>query len=545
MTVIATFLLLISIIGWSSLIADTGKLTLPQAAFTVMAGMGCFMMMAFLAQIPNYAARVFIDGGLFAFPCALIFRKHSNGFMATINRYLRVFFIMAGLIGGLSLLVSGIQFGSIDDYSFWGTISRFLFVFNHLPENASLIKASFLQYTPGLACFHYLFYQMAGQYSPMLNYLAQDLILLAPLLLLFDEKYRWRSISYMMLVIITLYLAYGNILAKLEVDAAVALWFFPMIWVASRPNQISIWVMIVGLVFLSIIKEIGLLFSFFVLGVHYVCYRKQPGQLPRLFILSSALLLMKLAWLSHVHQFGFTSFAAKISVSNAISSMIPGNPDYVKSQIMFVKALLSSNFDHTIKLPFAALFILAGWQIHRLYRLGRLQSNHLVVIKAFYILLPFYILNLYWLQAIVFRVGYLQSHLLDFPRYFNMAFVPFLLSVLFVSLETKPFRNPEKVKRLATALSMIALVFIVGGKIERTKKYYHPFDFTNLAEKIQSQTQNLNQSKAICITHLPSPDYQVLLPLQYRLMPRQIIHVDSNNTKTCGKVFDFAELRGA
>lgn len=542
MTLIVTFLVLISIIGWASLLSDDETITLYQATFTVMAAMGSLMMMAFILQIPIYSARLILYGGWVALPVHLLIAMRTRSVRAIFSQYKLITIAITVAILMISLMAWDLQFSSIDDYSFWGTISRFLFVFNHLPENAQLIKASFLQYTPGLACFHYLFYQLADFYSPMLNYIAQDLILLAPLLLFIDRKQPWHSVITIMIIIITLYLAYGNILAKLEVDATVAMWFFAMLWVAIQPKKISIWTMFFGLIFLSIIKEIGLLFSLFTVGVHYLCHRKQPGQLKRLMMLLSGIMIMKLAWLYHVNQFGFASFAERITMSKALTALIPGHPDYVKSQVMFLKGLLSSNFDHIIKMPFAALFILSGWQIHRLLRLSRLKTHYVLLFKAFFFLLPFYIINIYWLQAIVFRVGYQQTHLLDFPRYFNMVFVPFILSVLVVSLNTKPLRHLDNMKKWATVLSMLALIFIVGGKIERIKKYYHPFDFTHLAEVIQTQTMDINKTKSICLTHLPDPDYQVLMPLQYRLMPNQIKSIENQKSIDCGQILDFSEL---
>ncbi len=543
MTLIATFLVIVSTIGWASLLSNTNTISLPKAVFTVAAAMGCLMMMAFILNIPGYSARILIYGGWVALLCTLLMKGSAGGVKELFRQYRSVLLVISMVMMIIGLMAWGLEFSSIDDYSFWGTISRFLFVFNHLPQNADYIKASFLQYTPGLACFHYLFYQFAGFYSPMLNYMAQDLILLAPLLLFLDGKHTLRSLVVIMAVIILLFFAYGNILAKLEVDATIALWFFALLWTAIRTPRPPFWVMLFGLIFLSIVKEIGLLFAIVVIGVHYICNRKSSRQLILSVLLLSGVFLMKTLWLYHVHQYGFASFAARITPSKALFSLIPGHPDYAKSQLLFLKGLLFSNFDHLIRIPFVVVFVLAGWQIYRLSQMQRLKQNTATLIKAFYILLPIYIINLYWLQAIVFRVGYEQTQLLDFPRYFNMAFVPFILSVLLISLQTTSILHQQNVKRWVTSLSLVALAFMVGGKLERMKKYYHPYDYTRLASIIQKQTADMEQDKPFCLAHVPNPDYQILMPLQFRLMPRQIINIGNKREVDCEQILDFSSIK--
>ncbi len=128
--------------------------------------------------------------------------------------------------GFIALFAIGLQFSSIDDYSFWGVMSKYLFFFHQLPTNADYISASFLTYTPGMACFHYLFYYATGNYSQFSGYVGQGAVLLSALMVLYDPKNQRQSIFRIAVAYIILNVGFGTLLARMEVDGYVAAYVF-------------------------------------------------------------------------------------------------------------------------------------------------------------------------------------------------------------------------------------------------------------------------------------------------------------------------------
>ena len=113
----------------------------------------------------------------------------------------------------------GLTFCLIDDYSFWGTMSKYLFIFQQLPANDHFIIPNFLTYIPGMACFHYLFYFTAGKYSQFLGYFAQGIVLLSALMVLFDAEKIQVSLYRMAIAFIFLSIGFGTVFARMQVDA--------------------------------------------------------------------------------------------------------------------------------------------------------------------------------------------------------------------------------------------------------------------------------------------------------------------------------------
>ena len=67
------------------------------------------------------------------------------------------FFLVLTLAG--FILTIGMNFTVVDDYVYWGSLGKYLFLTNHLPGPDCPLDPRTLGYTPGTGLIHYFFYQ--------------------------------------------------------------------------------------------------------------------------------------------------------------------------------------------------------------------------------------------------------------------------------------------------------------------------------------------------------------------------------------------------
>ncbi len=443
----------------------------------------------------------------------------------------------------------GLKFRSIDDYSFWGPISKYLYLFKSLPNNDNYIHANFLSYTPGMASFHYFLFSLCGRYSQFLGYFAQGLVFVSALLVFGDVsnwvnnielKPKLKALVNMSLVFILFFLAYGFVLGRMEVDAYVAVYFLTSCWIiykgttrekeGNESRGTLIWVAL-PLLFLSVIKEIGLLFAIFSL-IFYLVLAKPKGVknwLSSLFILLS-LFTIKMLWKYHVQTAGFKSFSNGISITNAIQALNPFNEQYHLAQLLFLKEALLANFDHVLKIPYIVIYVLmAGIYYFILQKFPENKNSAQLFMRVFSLFAVIYLVMLYLLQTIVFQAGHHTNPILDFSRYYNMLFLPWFSMLILITLDKLDPKWLYQSRNSAIVCVFISSIFFITGKVERSFKFYDNPQFGEIISQIEGILLTYKSAKAsehlkICLQNPLKLSYQVGMPLSYFLMPDRVYY---------------------
>ncbi|WP_131796045.1 hypothetical protein [Legionella lansingensis] len=482
------------------------------------------MFCSFLFAIPKLIALILLaTGGVFFL--IFIYSSIQNKPLSLKQDIITICFFLGLSIVDL-VVVYGLKFRSIDDYSFWGTISKYLFVFNQFPINADYIHPNFLSYIPGMASVHYLLYTLANKYSQTLGYFAQGLVLISAFMVLFDPKNVSRSIIYLSFCFVLFTFAYGTVFARMEVDAYVAAYLFAITWLIYKKGDVP-QLLILPILFLSLIKEIGLLFSIAAIVLLITLEKTNRKALIYGIWAGLAALAIKLSWKIHVANHGFNSFSKAVSVQSAGAAFNPFNTYYHEAQILYFKAVLFSSFDYLIRTPYILMYsLIAGlwyWLV-KTFPMDKVRINRLMTI--FIIVAMLYLVMLYSLQAIVFDVGHTNRKILDFHRYYNMLFLPWVCISAFIALDNlKPQALNSLLSRTSLAIISLTLIFLFAGKIEREKKFYEPNQLYQIYTLLSKSTAQLTGNNwSICLLNPPKPEYTVTMPLTYFFMPHRIFY---------------------
>ena len=249
-----------------------------------------------------------------------------------------------------------------------------------------------------------------------------------------------------------------------------------------------------------------------------------------------ALLAIKLLWKWHGSRYGFHGFAQGVSLPLALKALNPFNTYYQPAQWLYLKAVLFASFDHVIKIPYVALYLAMAGLWHYLIKNWPDKTARFKKVMILYTgFMLVYLLMLYFLQAIVFGVGHNSPQILDFSRYYNMLFLPFLGMMVFISLDiTTPDWYLDSRPAAAVALSL-AMIMVTAGKIERTKKFYQPFNLYGVYAAINEHTSRItNKNWSICLSNPPRPEHASYMPLSFFFMPHRVIYpVNEDNKRLC------------
>lgn len=526
-SVFQLFLPIFAILGFSSLFAALLQTNLSQCLIMATSFVGVLEFLFAVTKTLPEGTAVLLYSGVFLFiyfgarQSSLHFTKSSKSFYWKTIQY---FLIYSSCIAFYSW---GLRFRSIDDYSFWGVISKYLFVFNQLPRNNQFITDNFLMYIPGMASYHYLFYYAAGKYSQFIGYFAQGSMLLSALMILFDARNVRLSLYRMAIAYILLSIGFGTIFARMEVDAYVASFVFAIFWFLLKKKLYhnAKYLILFPILFLSLIKEIGLLFSLMSITAFLIKAREEKWvSIYALFILAGVLGL-RWIWVIHCHQYGFHSFAHAVDLPHTLSALNPFNSYYHLAQTLFLKAVLFEKFGHILSWPNVASYIALALIWHSLVKtMKEDEYRSAAQLKWVYLCtMMIYLVMLYLLQAIVFNVGHAFYRLLDFQRYFNMLLIPFTLFTVLIYFEEKRLSLHLTPKHpLAISIMAIASLFFVSGKIERSYRYYLPHLINPLVRAVSKELPK-EKRWTLCLNNPPKPNYQISMPLAYFFLPNKII----------------------
>ncbi len=518
---------LFAIIGFSTLVASFFRMALAPFLLIITAGIG---VLEFLLALTGYLPQgtlviLYVGIAVFIYTQLLDYSRRRTAPVARDNiSTSRYYFLFSAVI---ALFVWGMRFRSIDDYSFWGIMSKYLFVFNQLPTDNHYINDNFLTYIPGMSSFHYLFYTAAGRYSQFAGYLAQGIVLLSALMVLFDARAVRDSLLKIALVFIALTVGFGTIFARMEVDGYVAVYLFAIFWMIYKfrdDEQLGLLVFF-PILFLSLIKEIGILFAIMSIIAFFVTAKKSKKNIVCSVLLLAGVVGLKWMWVIHCQHYGFHSFARAVTLPNALDALNPLNPYFHAVQWLFLKGVFLGRFGHILAWPNVVSYALIVL-IWRVLMQHLKQESHVRAVKLQWVFLAtivIYLLMLYWLQALVFAVGHTQDHLLDFQRYFNMLLIPFTLFSVLIYFEERGLPHCQARKApLSIAIAAIAFIFIISGKVERTHRYYLPQLIYPLVDRVKTELP-MQGNWNLCLQNPPSPTYEVSMPLAYFFLPHQII----------------------
>jgi len=530
--------------GWALLFSKILATEIQFGYFNAIAFCCLVSFLGFLLRVPNWTAEMLLGGGgLFLIGFTSFYYKKNKSLLLQ-YQWVVLCFLSFSLL--FFLLAYGIKFRSIDDYSFWGLASKYLYSFNSLPQNSDYINANFLTYIPALASFHYLLYSLGQHYSIIFGYFAQDIVLVSAMLTVLNHHKKTRSLLLLAVWYLLLSLAYGMPSLRMEVDSYVASYFFAVSWIIYLKRDRAFTLIIIPILFLSVIKEIGFLFALCSLILFTVVNGIKGKNKYYLLFTVLGVIAIKCVWKIHVTHLGFESFAQAISLDNALSALNPFNTYYQPAQWLYLKTSLFAGFDRTFNTPYCLVYLLMSVVAYSLVRQYPEKKRVVLAITGSFALFAFtYWVMIYLLQAVVFHVGHGIPKILDYQRYYNMLFLPWLAIMVFIYLDIKnPPGFDSFTKVPSFTLLMLVFVFLVVGKIERSHRFYNPYKLDQLLTLIEQKSEATKKSNwTLCLLTPPTPTYQLVMPMTYYFMPHRVsIPVTEQQKNRCD--FSFRWVAG-
>ncbi len=160
----------------------------------------------------------------------------------------------------------------VDDYAWWGIVSKSIEMFQALPDAETSIYPRHLTYLPGLALFHQFFFTSFFDFHLVGAYLAQNVLLMAFIFALTEDLKKRDSITVAAICVILLLLFSGSVFQKLRVDHFLALSACAVVWIQFKHafSWQRLGVILSTISTLYLIKEVGLLLAVFLLVIIFV-----------------------------------------------------------------------------------------------------------------------------------------------------------------------------------------------------------------------------------------------------------------------------------
>ncbi len=444
----------------------------------------------------------------------------------------RLFLVFLALVIISFLIPLGMQFTVIDDYVYWGIIGKYLFLNHHLPDPDTTIIAKHLAYTPGTSLFHYFFYTLAGKYKPSLSYFAQNILLISALSVVLKKESLKRTLIHLCLLVILLTLFSGSVFTKLQVDYLLSVYAFAILWIYFREQPTFLTIVAISLptCFLFLIKEIGFVLGLLVLILVFVDLIFHPDLDRRtrmksiLLIVLTAILLfvLKQIWASHCQVMGFLNFNTAVNMESIWQSFnFFSDSSIQKGALIFMKAILIGPADR-LNFPyiFWYLFVIFFWVRIFLKEEKDNKARYARLLKILSVSFVIYLLMMYFLQIIIFKVGDRFDHAVGMTRYLNIFFsqVVFFTALLYV--DHRFFQNNIS-NRVVFSFIMVLILILGLSRVETTlHRDSHSRDAKQVAEKIEKNIQKGKENRIAVVpgTH----DHHLGIKLLYHLLPNRL-----------------------
>jgi hypothetical protein len=487
-------LVIFSLLGYCFVIAKYWRWPVETTPFFIVPSIIGLLYIAGLLNILPFVASIIYYIGLLLFVWSLILVGKNPRLL--LKEYLTpgiVCFILFSSL--LWFKVYGATFSSWDEFIHWGLVSKDVFLTNGFVDAKSLFNLT--KYPPGLSLFHYFIYRTLG-FSEGITYFAQCLLLLAPLIVLF-QGLSWKRWFYILTTMIFCYLilfvfsawSYNEITGGqgpfLSVLPNLVLGVFFGIGLSSyylAKNKDAAIIRLIPVIFcLPLIKGVGALFAGMIIVVivveQLIKVFKKRRRSSIIFIVAIFLLPMLLLFANHSASYLKEISVQKIfntqSASVASSKEKVGKATYKdkeKIKAGFLSAVMtgqvgSAGFNlrsgqyHFISIPFWICLLLLLSII--LAIIQRNSANRWRILFFSFCLLAGFaaylmvLLLLYLYSYNINEAGYLAA----FPRYVGVYLLGWCLVVYSFILKDEVLAVSQTIRGLLLVVFPVVLLFAV------------------------------------------------------------------------------------
>lgn len=509
------------------------KIDIPSAPLFSLSLLGILLFLSAAADWLENGTRflIYAGFGLTILSAVDILKNKNNPDVFSSLRIAAVFLVMVLMS---YLITIGMTFTIIDDYVYWGILGKYLFLFSHLPDSDTTIIARHLSYTPGAGVWHYFFYTLAGRYSIAISYYSQNLMLISTLFAVIRQEEIKKSLILIGLLIIFMTLFSGSIFTKLQTDYLLSAYFFAIIWVYFKkgPDLKTVISISAPLIFLFLLKEIGLILNFSILVFLLVdlMFSEQQDKAEKnqlflsVFMIAVFSVLIKIIWTRHCQEAGFSNFSSAVNLNTIRNSFQIFSDEYVRNGfLIFIKDLFLGPADR-LNLPYLLWYgiLFFMWKKIAGYSENKKKAAFKRFIKVASASFVIYLILIYFLQIIVFHVGRSSGHSIGMTRYLNIYFAQIVYISLLYYLYLFFFRKGVSGRKLYMFMGIAVLVIGISRIETELNREEHFKAAENIAVRIE---RNLPAEKANAICVIPGTnDHHLWIKLLYYLLPNKIHH---------------------
>ncbi len=520
-SILSIFITTVSFLGWLPFLKRITKLSDALLPFSFASILGILEYFATLCRLQPYFTLALILGGIVS---AITYCTQNYRQWFYWHQQL-IYYIFFALLIASWFYTRHIEFSKFDDYAFWGSAAKTLFLTHHFVMKGSTLSPEHLTYTPGMSAFHYYFLMPLSYFCIPNVYYAQNVITLSALLVVAAEKSKKLALGNLVILVIMITIFYGAVFASLQVDFILGTYLFAILWIYHQHDttQYKWWAIVPALIFLFLIKQIGIFISMVLIlyfAVHITMQRKQHKyKLQNLIypaIALVALLLVRASWIHYYQQQGFKLFTHAINVHNAIKTLLFwNNTQTLQAFWIYLKSITLGPGDR-LNTPFIVWYLITIVFWFFIFRKSSANEKKQYQWFLIWETVVFLIYNvmLFLLQAIVFRIATRFHHTLAMMRYENIVFSALAIFTLFIF--TKKYLQQPKIwnfKNITILSSLIVLILFIF-RIQRVNENEKP----HILYLLNTVEKNLPKKQGtLCIIN--DKQRYLSLKLTYALLP--------------------------
>jgi hypothetical protein len=286
---------------------------------------------------------------------------------------------------------------------------------------------------------------MFQQYDESIAYFAQALMIASCAFALIQLRALQKTSAMACLLLVILHLQYGSVLARLDVDALLS-----MVMVAWLVGQLdeqkpsSLITSLLILLFLSLIKEIGLYFAMTLLLLE-IKLKHDRDTLLKALCITLIISLFHGLWSHYCNTQEFPRFASLRAWPLILQDFNPFHAASHPAQLIFIRDLVEAPIDR-LNTPGIVWFGLIASMIYRFFKkdldLSLIETSPALARQSLLglcVIFGTYLLLLYELQVSTFHLGELHQgvrvdQVVTARRYFNLGFSPIVLFSFYMIL---------------------------------------------------------------------------------------------------------------
>jgi hypothetical protein len=461
--------------------------------------------------------------------------------------------IYLGIIILITFVIHDACFYYWDEFSFWGKISKLIYQTNLLPDINTPIN--FKDYPPGAALFHYFIYRILGKFSEPIAFLAQDILLIAPLFAIAaanNDRNLSAIIGLIILLIASVAFYEPALLQNLYVDILVGCYFAGIISIIyltknSAQKYLTIFPVIL---FLTLIKQVGLFFAEFTIIMLIVDFLLDRNVVKKrmffsyLTLLITLLIILHQSWVIHYHQLNIekTFGTHTMHIQTIIKDLIyTENKTISLIKQVFYKAWFYPGKEisarvHTSVAIQLFIFIIMSYFLIRWEKDNLNRKRYLMLFLFLFVgllaysagLLTFYMYSFSSVEAVCIA---------SFGRYMHIYLIAYTLIMigLLSKYITFSLLNNKMLMTLFTAVFIIVL--IIGKPHAQEKMSAKRVEVIQTAQRLAQIKSNMKLF--VIYQNDQNDDSAFINILQYELFPikvnqctsfGQVYHFDDNTT---------------